>query len=116
MYISSVNSSPTFSGKFDLNTLKLAADTMGKEGYKAAKKFRAGKNRFDEFGIVYETLPVKTSCGKNVLQTDTYMKISNKHSKKTPFLIKLADGKMSFGQEMLDLISAKMAKLDKLKK
>ena len=30
MYTSSVNSSLSFSGKFDLNTLKLAADTVGK--------------------------------------------------------------------------------------
>ena len=109
MFVQNVNSTSSFGGKFDLQTLKLASETMG---LSAAKKFRAGKNKYHEIGIVYETLPVNAPFGKQVLQTDTYMSIKNTRKDEPALLIKLADGKMSFGQEMLDLITKKITKFE----
>ena len=109
MFVKRIESAYSFGGKFDLKTVKLASETMG---LSAAKKFRAGKNKFDEIGIVYESFPGKTSCGKNTLQTDTYMSIKNTRKDEPAVLIKLADGKMPFGQEMLDLITKKITKFE----
>ena len=115
--LSAINSNTSFNGTLSEKAIKMAENTLGQEGYKLAKKFRAGKNKFDKISIKYETTPATLSYGKQYLKTDTYMEVANSKSKQPPFMVCIAkDVKLPFGQKMLDLITEKMAFIDKLRK
>lgn len=114
--LTGINSQQSFSGKFSKETLKMFARTLDKTQMNTAKTFRAGNSKMDNFSVKYVPEPVRDSFGRQVLQTDTYIDVVAANSKKPPLRIKLTDGKLEFGKEMLDLIAKKMVFVDKLKK
>lgn len=116
MYMKNSISQPSFSGSFSQRTIKMAYDALGEEGAKAAKKFRAGRNKYEKISVIYDRKPAQTLYHGQVIHTDTYMEVSNPRSKKPPIRVILAEGKLPFGQEMLDVISKKMEFLDNLRK
>lgn len=115
MSIQKINSQPAFSGKLSANTVKKFAEALGDNGLKTAGKFRAGKNKHDNIDVIYHLYPEIDIYKGKIPMTDTYMEVSNSHSKKPPVRLLLAKGKMPFGQDMLDLIRVKMKIVDKLK-
>ena len=116
MLVQNVNSTNSFSGKFSKKTLKMAYDELGNEGYKIAKKFRAGKNKHDKITVVYDTTPRRSVYHGEILQTDTYIEVTNHTRKKPPLRVFLANGKLQFNTDLLELITKKMAFVDKLNK
>lgn len=115
MYMNNSISQPSFSGSFSQKTLKMAYDAMGEEGAKAAKKFRAGKNKYEKISVIYDQKPAPNIYHGQVIHTDTFMEVSNPRSKKPPIRVILAEGKLPFGQEMMDVIAKKMEFLDNLR-
>ncbi len=115
MQINKLNTGLYFNGMLSPKTIKLASDTMGDEGAKLAKNFRAGKNKFDKISILYDEKPKRTMYHGQVLDTDTYMEVRNLRSKKPPVRAFLTKGKLAFGEQMLDLIANKMKLIDNLR-
>lgn len=115
MQVQKISAQPSFIGKLSANAIKKFAEALGSEGADAAKKFRAGKNKHDSIDIIYNTYPVMDVYMGKISMTDTYMEVSNPKSKKFPVRVLLSKGKLPIGEEMLDLISAKMKFLDKVK-
>ena len=116
MLVQNIDSRNSFSGKLSEKTLKMAYDVLGNDGYKNAKKFRAGKNKHDKITLIYDTIPRRTMYHGEVSQTDTYIEIANHTRKKPPLRVFLASGKLPFNNDLLELISKKMTIIDKLNK
>lgn len=115
MVIQKVNSNPSFSGMLSAGTIKGFAEALGDDGVAMAKKFRAGKNKHDKINVIYDNYPLYDQYRGKVMQTDTYIQVANTFGKKPPIRVKLAKGKLPYGQEMLDVIAEKMNFVDLLK-
>lgn len=116
MKLDSINTQTSFKGSLSAKALNMAYEAMGNEGYKAAKNFRAGSNKYEKISVIYDSKPVSTLYRGQVMHTDTYMEVANPRSKKLPVRVLLAEGKMPFGKELLDMIAKKMEFLDNLRK
>jgi len=113
MLTSNLNSQTAFSGRLSAETLQMAYDTLGASGYESAKKFRAGKNRLQQITVKYISEPVRDQYGRQIAKTDTFMEVKNPNSKKAPVRMLLSEGKLLFGENMLNKIKQKMMLLDR---